>query len=430
MADLSTGTRLGASLVLERLIGQGGMGEVWLATDELLGRRVAVKWWSAAGDPEKTALRLLLEARAVARVVHPAVVAIHSIGDHRGRPYMEMEWVDGPSMRAWWQAEQPSLAERLALLAQVGQALDAAHDQGVVHCDIKPENVLVRREGNGTWLAKLADFGLAQSRADGTPGTPLSHGTLAYLAPELAELPPSAASDTFALGAMAWEAVTGSPPQRPSWKVAPVLPAHRAVAGPALAVLQRAMAAEPGERWPSAGAFVDALHRGMDLPAWAGRGPGLAALAPAATSVEVALPVPSWPADNAVDVLGALLAALANFPELLPKAYGGIPRAQDVLALVERGQGQWESATLTWAPAADREACLQRLPGRLQRLVLGRAAAAIETALPRGNSSREEATQLYIAARRLGDAARLALQSADATVNARRRRHHLARAVA
>lgn len=430
MAELSCGVRLGSSLVLERLIGRGGMGEVWLATDEVLGRRVAVKWWSAAGDPEIAALRLLLEARAAARVVHPAVVAVHSIGDHKGRPYIEMEWVDGAGMRAWWQADHPTLAERLMVLGQVAQALDAAHDQGVIHCDVKPENVLVRRDSSGTWLAKLADFGLAQSRADGASGAPLSHGTLAYLAPELAAQAPSAASDTFALAAVAWEALTGHPPPRPNWRVAPCLPEHPLVTRPALAVLQRGLAADPGGRWPSAGAFMDALFHGMDLPMGQGWPGGLAALAPAATSVEVALPVPNWPAENAIDILGALLAALANFPTLLPKAYGGIPRAQDVLGLVDRGIGQWNEGQLIWTPTADREACLLRLPGRLQRLVLGRAAAAIEAALPRGNPQREEATQLYIAARRLGDAARLALEGADATANARRRRLHLARAVA
>lgn len=430
VAELSAGMRLGPSLVLERLIGRGGMGEVWLATDEVLGRRVAVKWWSAAGDPERMALQLLLEARAAARVVHPAVVAVHSIGDHRGQPYIEMEFVDGPSMRAWWRDEAPTLTERLALLAQVAQALDAAHEQGVVHCDVKPENVLTRRESQGPWLAKLADFGLARSRADGAPNTPLSHGTLAYLAPELAHHQPTAASDGFALAAMTWEALCGSPPERPSWKVAPILGSHTAVPGLAMPVLQRGLAADPADRFPTAVAFIDALFCSLDLPTWSFMTRGLAALAPAATSVEVALPVPNWPADNAVDILGALLAALANFPALLTKAYGAVPRAELVLAVVDRGLGNLDGDLLTWAAQADREACLLRLPGRLQRLVLGRAAAAIEATVPRGNANREEATQLYIAARRLGDAARLALESAETTANARRRRHHLARAVA
>lgn len=430
MPDLSAGVRLGSSLVLERPIGRGGMGEVWLATDELLDRPVAVKWWSAAGDPDAAALKLLLEARAAARVVHPGVVAVHGIGDFAGRPYIEMEWVDGPSLRSWWQVAPRTVAERAAVVAQVALALDAAHGQGVIHCDVKPENVLLRGDSAGAWVAKLADFGLARSQRDGLVRAPLSHGTAAYLAPELAEEPPTQASDIFALAALAYESLTGAPPPREHWRQAPQLSAHPKLPAPAIAVLQRGLEAKPAARWPSAAALADALLAALDLPAWTGGSRGLPALAPAATSLEVALPLPNWSSDHAAEILAGLLAALIHHPESLEKAYGSPVRADAVRALLATGLAEQGPSGLRLAAGADREACLARLPGRLQRLVLGRAAMALEAAGPRQTATRDEAVQLYVAARRLGDAARLLLQSAEATLNARQRRQHLARAVA
>ncbi len=416
---------IGPSLVLVRQIGAGGMGEVWLAQDELLDRPVAVKWLKAESDLEALALRTLLEARAAARVVHPHVVAVHAIGDDQGLPYIEMEWVDGPSLRQVLSRGPVPRTQAALWLQQVATALDAAHRLGVIHCDIKPENVLLRTLSDGPTVAKLADFGLARSRQDGRADAQLSHGTAAYLAPELGNSPPRASSDLFALAVMAVELLTGTLPARSDWQAQPRIDENQLPTA-AVALLRRATAANPLQRPASAGAFADELLRALGL---ASLRSGLPAADFSATSAEIALPILGGlaPLDLAIPLL---LSVLPPHMGLLELALGLRPPAEVMAALRHDGTVTGPADTPQLAPQIDRQQLMQSLPPRAVRVVLARAAGAIETGCAQTEASREDATRLYLAARRLGDAARLARESAAATQNAQARRQHLMRVVA
>ncbi|MFF0156751.1 protein kinase [Streptomyces sp. NPDC005263] len=204
-------------------LGRGGMGVVWRAVDEVLGREVAVKelrTYSDADGPELAGLRLRMqrEARAAARVRHPGVVAVHDVAEVDGRPLIIMELVDGPSLDDVLRERgtlDPREAARIG--AEVLDALAAAHRAGVLHRDVKPGNILLDRSGR----VVLTDFGIAkvEDPGDGS-ATHLTRsgelvGSLDYLAPERAQgADPGPASDVWALGATLFAAVEGSSPFR------------------------------------------------------------------------------------------------------------------------------------------------------------------------------------------------------------------------
>ncbi|MER6183148.1 protein kinase [Streptomyces sp. NPDC001652] len=204
-------------------LGRGGMGVVWRAVDEVLGREVAVKELRTYNDsegPELAGLRLRMqrEARAAARVRHPGVVAVHDVTEVDGRPLIVMELVDGPSLDDVLR-ERGTLdpAEAAGIGAEVMDALAAAHRVGVLHRDVKPGNILLDRSGR----VVLTDFGIAtmEDPGDGS-ATHLTHsgelvGSLDYLAPERAQgADPGPASDIWALGATLYATVEGSSPFR------------------------------------------------------------------------------------------------------------------------------------------------------------------------------------------------------------------------
>lgn len=204
-------------------LGRGGMGVVWRAVDEVLGREVAVKelrTYTDSEGPELAGLRLRMqrEARAAARVRHPGVVAVHDVTEVDGRPLIVMELVDGPSLDDVLR-ERGTLdpGEAAGIGAKVMDALAAAHRVGVLHRDVKPGNILLDRSGR----VVLTDFGIAtmEDPGDGS-ATHLTHsgelvGSLDYLAPERAQgADPGPASDIWALGATLYAAVEGSSPFR------------------------------------------------------------------------------------------------------------------------------------------------------------------------------------------------------------------------
>ncbi|MFE6281264.1 protein kinase [Streptomyces sp. NPDC057877] len=204
-------------------LGRGGMGIVWRAVDEVLGRDVALKelrTYTDAGGPELADLRLRMqrEARAAARIRHPGVVAVHDIAEVDGRPLIVMELVDGPSLDDVL-AERGTLDphETADIGAKVMDALAAAHRAGVLHRDVKPGNILLDRSGR----VVLTDFGIAtmDDPGDGS-ATHLTRsgeivGSLDYLAPERAQgADPGPASDVWALGATLYAAVEGASPFR------------------------------------------------------------------------------------------------------------------------------------------------------------------------------------------------------------------------
>jgi serine/threonine-protein kinase len=189
------------------------MGEVWRARDTRLGRVVAVKVLrpELAGSLQFRDL-LRWEGRHAGRVSHPGVVQVRDYDDGPvgGVPYLVMEYVDGPSLAAVLRAEGPLPPRRvLALIAQAAEALACAHAAGIVHCDMKPGNVLV--DGG---QVKIADFGIAQAAgAIPVPRSVLVMGTPAYLSPErTAGLPATPASDLYGLGMIAYECLAGRPP--------------------------------------------------------------------------------------------------------------------------------------------------------------------------------------------------------------------------
>ncbi|MGW2566355.1 protein kinase domain-containing protein [Streptomyces sp. NPDC001537] len=204
-------------------LGRGGMGVVWRAVDEVLGREVAVKelrTYSDADGPELADLRLRMqrEARAAARVRHPAVVAVHDVTEVDGRPLIVMELVDGPSLEQVLRERGPlDPVEAAGIGAKVMDALAAAHRAGVLHRDVKPGNILLEESGR----VVLTDFGIAamEDPGDGA-ATHLTRsgalvGSLDYLAPERAQgAEASPASDVWALGATLYAAVEGSSPFR------------------------------------------------------------------------------------------------------------------------------------------------------------------------------------------------------------------------
>ncbi|MFG2459821.1 protein kinase [Streptomyces sp. NPDC048523] len=244
-------------------LGRGGMGVVWRAVDEVLGREVAVKelrTYTDADGPELADLRLRMqrEARAAARVRHPGVVAVHDVAEVDGRPLIVMELVDGPSLDAVLRSRGPlDPREAAAIGAKVMDALAAAHAVGVLHRDVKPGNILLDPSGR----VLLTDFGIAtmEDPGDGsaTSLTRTGHlvGSLDYMAPERAQgADPGPASDVWGLGATLYAAIEGASPFRRTSTFStltaivgePLPESHRA--GPLGPVLQRLLDKRPEAR--------------------------------------------------------------------------------------------------------------------------------------------------------------------------------------
>jgi len=211
------GATLSGRYKLERLIATGGMGQVWEATDNRLGRRVAVKVLKQefSSDPEFLE-RFRAEARTVAMLNHPGIAAVHDYGetdiDGEGRTaYLVMELINGePLNSVIKRSGRLSLRHALDMLEQTGRALQVAHAAGLVHRDVKPGNILITPNGQ----VKLTDFGIAKA-VDAAPVTQtgMVMGTAQYIAPEQAlGEDATAASDVYSLGVVGYEAVSGRRP--------------------------------------------------------------------------------------------------------------------------------------------------------------------------------------------------------------------------
>jgi serine/threonine-protein kinase len=245
-----------ADLVLEAELGRGGMGRVFRARDERLGRAVAVKVLrpESAANPDFRA-RFAREARTLARLEHPGIVAVHDFGTTSdGDGYLVMQLVPGGSI-----AERVPLpvAEALAIAIDICAALAYAHGRGVVHRDIKPENVLIGEDGR----ARLSDFGIARLVDPASPSEdgPLTRpsmvlGTPGYMAPEArAGARPDPRMDVYAVGALLAHMLTGRHPDGGTRPTAPAVP-------PAIAALiARATAVDPAGRTPDAKTLGDEL---------------------------------------------------------------------------------------------------------------------------------------------------------------------------
>lgn len=227
-------------------IAQGGMATVYTATDTRLDRLVAVKvMHPGLGDDGEVAARFVREARSAARLNHPSVVAVFDQGTDDGTVFLVMEHVPGRTLRDVIRAEAPLSPRRaLALLEQVLTALAAAHDAGIVHRDVKPENVLLAPDGR----VKVADFGLARAVTAATAASGPLVGTAAYLAPELVlDAGADARSDVYAAGVLLYELLTGA---KPHGGETPLQVAYRHV---------HVDVPPPSARVPSLPPYVDAL---------------------------------------------------------------------------------------------------------------------------------------------------------------------------
>ena len=197
---------------LEREIGRGGMGSVWLGRDELLGREVALKRIGMSpGASEPDLARAEREAKLAARVNHPHVVAVFDLVDEDDEQWLVMEHVEGLNLAALVRRDGPLPPDRAAyLLGQAAEALAEAHAAGIIHRDVKPSNMLVTETGQ----VKLTDFGIARAEADlSLTQTGLVTGSPAYLAPEVASgHMATEASDVWSLGATLYHALEGEPP--------------------------------------------------------------------------------------------------------------------------------------------------------------------------------------------------------------------------
>ena len=214
MATPRAGQKIANRYLVERELGRGGMGCVYLAKDEQLGERVALKVIAASlgsGDPAAAAERFRREVSAARKITHPNVIRIHDLVEDSGQLLLSMEYVEGMTLQAYLgRVGTLKLDEARHLLGQVCEGLNAAHLAGVVHRDLKPGNVLVDAEKR----VKVIDFGLAKaSFLAGMTATGLILGTPEYMAPEQVRgLACDARSDLYSLGAMAYHALCGRPP--------------------------------------------------------------------------------------------------------------------------------------------------------------------------------------------------------------------------
>ncbi|MGW0434653.1 protein kinase domain-containing protein [Micromonospora sp. NPDC003197] len=261
---LSPGVELGNRYRLDERIASGGMGDVWRGTDQVLGRTVAVKsLLPALLDEPGFAERFRGEARTMATINHPGVVDVYDFGSDQQIAFLVMEYVEGDALsRTLGRVGRLTPARTMALMAQAADALQAAHDKGIVHRDVKPGNLLVRP--NGTLV--LTDFGIARSDMVGqltAAGSVL--GTASYISPEQASgATATPASDVYALGVVAYQCLAGRRPfegdnpleiamkhvrDLPRPLPADIPPAIRAI-------VERALAKDPAARWPSASAMA------------------------------------------------------------------------------------------------------------------------------------------------------------------------------
>ncbi|MBK9035379.1 MAG: serine/threonine protein kinase [Myxococcales bacterium] len=314
-ATLAPGTLLGDQYRIERAVGRGGMGVVYLATDQRLGRQVAIKLGAARSSGALA--RLAREAAALAKLSHPNVVVVHQVGEHDQRVFLAMEYVDGGTAREWLGRGPRTWRAIVALYAAAGDGLAAAHAAGLIHRDFKPDNVLVGADQR----PRVADFGLVRAIAlaedagadparTGDTGDTADLdatrvgailGTPAYMPPEqLAGAEVDARADQFAFCASLWEALCGirpfggATPAAVKSSIESSAPALgeagarvRGVPRHVLAALRRGLQPDRAARWPSVAALVAELRRD---PAARRRRLGLVA-GGAAVAVAIAVPL-------------------------------------------------------------------------------------------------------------------------------------------
>ncbi len=415
--DVVIGQRWGDYLVVDRL-GAGGMGAVYLALQWPLGLPAALKILTATSPA--LVERFQGEAAALARLTHPNVVRVYGTGVQNGRPYLAMEFIEGGRTLADAQREGLPPDAIRSILRQLLNALESAHERGVVHRDLKPQNVMIQSVAGEPWHVKLVDFGVAKFLDDGH-STRLLAGTPAYMAPEQItgrDIGPW--TDLYALAVIAYELWTGRRPfggrtteEVIRRKTEPGDPTEGLTDGemPAAlrALLRAALALDPRERPRSAGAFRERLDT---LPL--GSGPGLAPAADEASAAAAAMRsrrVPSaaarggersTPAEREGDAPGAESAADGGATS--PRRDGGEANGRGGAAAFGRERGG--------AAAFGRERGDAAAVGRER----GDAAAVRRE---RGDGEANERGDAAAFGRERGDAAAVGRERGDAAASAR-----------
>ncbi len=261
--------RIGRYLVTGR-IGRGGMGMVYRGRDEVLDRDVAIKTLTAEGVLDvESRRRFEIEAKAAARLQHPNILTVFELGEERGVPFIAMELLPGADLESLMRSGEPMpLRERLEVVLQVLRGLGYAHEHGIVHRDIKPSNIRLLDDGT----AKIMDFGIAKLGGTNLTRTGYMVGTVHYMSPEQVRAQPlDGRSDVFSVGVILYEMLAGrrpfvgAAPTDVLYQIAQVEPAPvptEVLGAPSeslRAVVAKALAKDPGERYASAGAMADAL---------------------------------------------------------------------------------------------------------------------------------------------------------------------------
>ncbi|WP_433262892.1 protein kinase domain-containing protein [Micromonospora vinacea] len=382
---LTRGVLLGDRYRLGERVATGGMGAVWRGTDVLLEREVAVKVLlpSLVADPEFTA-RFRAEARMLAALRHPGVVPVHDVGqaaldDGSQVDYLVMEYVDGEPLSARVRAVgRLDPATTMSVLAQAADALHTAHLAGIVHRDVKPGNLLVKADGT----VVLVDFGIARSRdMAGLTAANMVLGTASYMSPEQATgQPVSAATDIYALGAVAYFCLAGQPPFHGDNPLAVAL--RHAQEDPAplpadtppavAAVVARALAKRPVDRFGSAAELAAAAADARDAtlasipvsarPPWA-----------------LAAPTPGTPSAVAVTPAATPSVPTPTPPAAPTPAAGPTPTGQPApIGAAPVGTPAGFAASPVTGPGSTREDVLRRRPsGQRRQLLVGVGAVAL-----------------------------------------------------
>ncbi|MFT3841778.1 MAG: pilus assembly protein N-terminal domain-containing protein [Myxococcaceae bacterium] len=278
-ATLSPGEMLGR-FEIERLIGAGAMGMLYVARDPQLGRRVALKLMRPAFNDETGRIRLLREAQSMAQLSHPNVVHVYELGELSGRVFIAMELLEGGTLRDWMKVPR-TWREKLEMFVAAGRGLYAAHQAGVIHRDFKPENVMIGKDNR----PRVGDFGLARPELIAEEELPLSApmritqvgailGTPAYMSPEqLAGKPADALSDQYGFCVALYEALVGRRPFPTDSLVElrtlvmggmPPPPSDGAVPAHVWAAIARGLHPDPKRRFDDLGELLDVL--GLSAP--------------------------------------------------------------------------------------------------------------------------------------------------------------------
>jgi eukaryotic-like serine/threonine-protein kinase len=272
--EATTGTVLSSRYRLERPLGEGGMGRLFAAVDQQLGRRVAIKLIREDVDEPSSRDRFLREARAAAVLSHPNACQLFEVGEHDGFPFLVMELLDGEPLSTRLERGPLSKEEAEGVILPLMDALSAFHNAGLIHRDLKPANVFLTSQG-----VKLLDFGLARrtQRSDAVTAPALTApgaitGTMRYMAPEqLTGDPIDARTDIFAVGVMLFEMLTGRVPFGPDsnvdWLNAVLTEDPPSLGKPELhaldPVIERALQRRPNDRFATIDEMAQALRQAM-----------------------------------------------------------------------------------------------------------------------------------------------------------------------